>query len=221
MPTQPVRIAAADDHAIFRDGLCRLLEARPGFTVVGTAGSGSEALQLVADLSPDVLLLDVSMPDMSGLDVLRALHLPRPNLRVVLLTASADHDEILAALRLGARGIVLKESATATLYKCIDVVMQGEYWLGRGQVPTLIAAFRQASGAEPPSPADTLTRSELRIIAAVVEGAANKDIAAQFGLSEQTVKNHLRHVFDKLGVSSRLELAVFAIHHKLLARRRA
>jgi DNA-binding NarL/FixJ family response regulator len=220
MHTRPVRIATADDHPIFRDGLGRLLEARADFKVVGTAGSGREAVQLVADLSPDVLLLDLSMPDMSGIEVMRALDLTRSNVRVVLLTASADSEEILEALRLGARGVVLKESATTMLYKCIDVVMDGKFWFGHDYMPTLVSAFRQASGGEPPSPVDTLTASELRIIAAVVDGATNRDVAAQLGLSEQTVKNHLRRVFDKLGVSNRLELALFAIHHKLLQRQR-
>ena len=220
MQYRPVRIGIPDDHPLFRDGLRRLLEARSDFKVVGAAGSGSEAVQLVADLSPDVLLLDLSMPDMSGIDVLRVLDLPRSNVRVVLLTASADSEQILEALRLGARGVVLKESATTMLYKCIDVVMEGKYWLGHDHMPTLVSAFRQASGTEAPSPADTLTTSEMRIITVVVEGATNRDVAAQLGLSEQTVKNHLRHIFDKLGVSNRLELALFAIHNRLLDRKR-
>jgi two-component system, NarL family, nitrate/nitrite response regulator NarL len=220
MQQRSVRIVIVDDHPIFRDGLCRLLAARADFEVVGVAGSGSEAVRLVAELSPDLLLLDMSMPDMSGLDVLHALQQARTSVLPVLLTASADDEDMVTALGLGARGIVLKDSATAMLYKCIDSVMQGEYWFGRDQVPSLVAAFRQASGTGSPSPAETLTRGELRVIAAVVEGATNRDVAAQLGISEQTVKNHLRHVFDKLGVSNRLELALFALHHRLVPHRR-
>jgi DNA-binding NarL/FixJ family response regulator len=216
---QMVRIVTADDHPIFRDGLRRLLESQNGFQVVGEAGSASEAVRLVANLAPDVILLDLAMPDASGLDVLRALHASGATVRPVVLTATVDRPQILEALRLGARGIVLKESATALLYKCIHSVMAGEYWVGHDRMSLLVDALRQA-GTPPVAPADTLTRRELHIIAAIVEGATNKEISAKLGLSEQTVKNHMSHIFDKLGVSNRLELALFAIHHKLLDRAR-
>jgi DNA-binding NarL/FixJ family response regulator len=216
----PIRIVTADDHPIFRDGLKRLLESEPGFTVVGEAGSGSEALKVVAEQHPDVLLLDLGMPGGSGLDVLRSLRETATSVRVVLLTAGAERAEMLEALQLGARGLVLKHSATPLLHKCIRAVMAGEYWLGHDRLPELIDALRELGQRRAPSPVETLTARELRVIAAVAEGATNKDISDQLGLSEQTVKNHLSHIYDKVGVSNRLELALFAIHHKLLTSRR-
>jgi DNA-binding NarL/FixJ family response regulator len=220
MPAPGVRILLVDDHAMFREGLCRLLAAEAGFTVIGQTGLGADARRLVAELAPDVLLLDLSLPDMSGLDVMRELDLPRASVRVILLTASADNAQVLEALQLGARGLVLKEVAAATLIKAIRCVMQGEYWFGRHTVPNLVEALRRLTAPGPPSPADTLTTRELRVIAGVVEGRTNRDIAGELGVSEQTVKNHLTHIFDKLGVSSRLELALYATERKLRLRNR-
>jgi DNA-binding NarL/FixJ family response regulator len=214
-----VRIVVADDHPIFRDGLRRLLEAEAGFLVVGETGSAGAVVPLVADVAPDVLLLDLAMPDGSGIEVLSALHRERSPVRTVLLTASVEKDQVIEALLFGARGLVLKESATGLLFRCLRSVMAGEYWIGHDRTPDLIDALRRLGAADPPSPAETLTRRELRIVGAIVDGATNRDIATELDLSEQTVKNHLSHIFDKLGVSNRLELALFAIHHRLLERR--
>lgn len=210
----PIRIVTADDHPIFRDGLKRLLEAESGFRVVGEAGTGREAVQRVSELSPDVLLLDLSMPDGSGLEVLRALD-RTTGVRTILLTAAAEKREIIEALQLGARGLVLKDAATSMLPKCIRAVVAGEYWFGRNRLPDLIEALRQLREVPAPSPVQTLTKRELGVIAAVVSGATNRDISEELGLSEQTVKNYLSHIFDKVGVSNRLELALYAMHHKL------
>jgi DNA-binding NarL/FixJ family response regulator len=219
MPGPAVRIALVDDHAMFREGLCGLLAAEAGFTLVGQTGLGGEARRLVAEQAPDVLLLDLALPDMSGLDVMRDLELPRASVRVILLTAAAESGQVLEALQLGARGLVLKEAAAATLIKSIHCVMRGEYWFGRHTVPNLVEALRRLTAPEPLAPADTLTTRELRVIAGVVEGRTNRDIARELGVSEQTVKNHLTHIFDKLGVSSRLELALYATERKLRLRR--
>jgi DNA-binding NarL/FixJ family response regulator len=211
-----VRIVTADDHPILRDGLRRLLEAEPGLEVVGEAGSGAEAIRLVAALSPHLLLLDLAMPDVSGLDVLRALHQAGSTTRTVILTASADKEQLVEALLLGARGLLLKDSATALLYKCVKEVVAGGYWLGHDRLPGLIEMLRRLGCTQATRPAGTLTPRELHVVAAVLDGATNRDISTQLGLSEQTVKNHLSHIFDKVGVSNRLELALFAIHHRVL-----
>jgi DNA-binding NarL/FixJ family response regulator len=212
---QKIRIVIADDHPIFRDGLRRLLESEPEFTIVGEAGSGEEALKMVAQHTPDVLLLDLAMPGGTGLDVLRSLD-RNTEVRPILLTAAAEKRDMVEALQLGARGLVLKHSATSLLHKCIRCVMSGEYWFGRDRMPEMIDALRQLRQPQPTSPVQTLTRREISVIAAVVGGATNRDISEQLGLSEQTVKNHLSNIYDKVGVSNRLELALFAIHHKLL-----
>ena len=215
----PIRILIADDHALIREGLKKLLQLQRDFAVVGEAADGMEAVERTRQLKPDVLLLDLSMPRLDGLGVLKALSNPECGARCVLLTASIEPEETLEALRLGAHGIVLKESATDVLYKCIRAVMAGGFWVGHDRIGDLVHSLRKvepapASGAPP---ASRLTPREFQIIAAIVSGATNKDIGVQFGLSEQTVKNHLSHIFDKLGVSSRLELALYAVHHRLLA----
>jgi len=215
----PIRIVIADDHPLVREGLRALLERQPAFAVVGEAGDGVEAVEQVKALKPDVLLLDLAMPRLHGLDVLKALNETVPEVKVVLLTAAIEREEAALALRAGARGLVLKESATQLLYKCIRAVMNGEFWVGHERIDDLLHTLREVERARshPPSPASRLTRRELQVVAAVVDGASNKDIGKRFGLSGQTVKNHLSNIFDKLGVSNRLELALYAVHHKLLS----
>ena len=215
---KPVRIVIADDHPIFREGLKRLLETDPALSVVGQASGGFDAVRLVREFAPDILLLDFAMPHGSGLDALRELAELGGTTRTVLLTADIDRGDTVVALQLGARGVVLKESATDLLLKCIRSVAAGQYWVGHERVSDLVDSLRRAGQDDgQAAPASRLTRRELDIVAAIVEGAPNRDIAAQLGMSEQTVKNHLSHVFDKLGVSSRLELALYAMHHRLLA----
>lgn len=214
----PIRILIADDHPLVRDGLRRLLELQPGFIVAGEASDGVEAVHQVKALRPDVLLLDLTMPRMNGLEVLKELADRAAEVKTVLLTAAIEREETVDAMRLGARGVVLKESATQVLYKCIRAVMDGEFWVGRECIGDLMQSLRQ-NGRAPVrdvSPASHLTRRELQVVSAIVDGSTNKDLAKDLGISEQTVKNHLSNIFDKLGVSNRLELALYALHHKLL-----
>jgi two-component system nitrate/nitrite response regulator NarL len=215
-----VRIVTVDDHPIFRDGLRRLLEAEPDLAVVGEAVDADEAITLARTLSPDIVLLDVAMPKTSGLDVLQAL-VQMPGARVIILTAAIDKADIIKALQLGARGVVLKESATGLLMKAIRIVMEGGYWVGRESVSDLLLAL-QSLGPSPDRaeslPAFSLTQRELQIVALVVEAAGNRKIAETLAISEKTVKHHLTNIFEKLGVSSRLELALFAAQHRLTPR---
>lgn len=218
--SQQIRILIADDHPIFRDGLRRLLEAEPKFTVIGEACDGSEAVKLARQLKPDIMLLDLAMPKHPGLEALRDLSVPAnaTPVRVILLTAAAEKSQIVEALQLGARGVVLKDSATQLLLKAIQTVMAGEYWVGRESVSNLVQYLRtlmQSSHDEARQKKFGLTPRELEIVSAVVAGYSNKEIAEYFKISEDTVKHHLSNIFDKLGVSTRLELALFAVNQAL------
>jgi two-component system nitrate/nitrite response regulator NarL len=215
--TTPARILIADDHPIFRDGLKRLLESERDFRVVGEACDGIEAVELARKLHPEILLLDLAMPRRAGLEALRELSTDALPVRVILLTAGAEKEQIVEALQLGARGVVLKDSATQILLKSIRAVMSGEYWVGRESVSNLVQYLRTliGSGTSSRQRRYGLTPRELEIISAVVAGFANKEIAEHFKISEDTVKHHLSNIFDKLGVSTRLELALFAVNQSL------
>lgn len=216
----PIRIVIADDHPIFRDGLRRLLETETDLKVIGEACDGAEAVKLARQLKPDILLLDLAMPRQHGLEALREMSTSsnQGSVRIILLTAAAEKKQIVEALQLGARGVVLKDSATQLLLKSIYTVMAGEYWVGRESVSNLVQYLRnlmQSSGEEARQRKFGLTPRELEIVSAVVAGYSNKEIAEYFKISEDTVKHHLSNIFDKLGVSTRLELALFAVNQSL------
>jgi two-component system, NarL family, nitrate/nitrite response regulator NarL len=211
----PLRIVIADHQTIFREGLKRLLATEPDITVVADTGDATEAVRLVREHQPDVLLLELAMT--GGLDVLKRL-VSTP-VKALALTANAEKSAVLEALHYGVRGVVLKESPTDLLFKSIRKVAENEYWIGRDDVAMVIEAMRaQAQQAEAAKRVNKfrLTRREMDIVEAVAAGESNKGIAQRLKLSEDTVKHHISNVFDKLGVFSRLELALFAINHQLV-----
>jgi two-component system, NarL family, nitrate/nitrite response regulator NarL len=210
------RILIADDHRIFRDGLRKLLAAERDFEVVGEAGDGEEAARKVRDLRPDMLLLDLAMPEADGLHALQEIGHDQIT-RTLLLTGAIEESALVTALQLGARGIVMKGAATSLLIKAIRGVMAGEYWVGRDRVPGIVDALRPLLEKDRPSGENEfgLTGRELEVIAAIVAAYSNNDIATRLQISENTVKRHLTNIFEKLGVSNRLELALFAMNKRL------
>ena len=214
-----IRIVIADDHPIFRDGLRRLLESEPGYSVVAEAADGAGAIAACVQQNPDILLLDLTMPRVPGMEALREMSRAKSPVRIILLTAAIDRVQMLEALQLGARGIVLKESATEVLFQSMQAVMNGKFWVGRDAVDDL-QGYILRDLAKPVRQRNNfgLTGRELEIVTAIVQGLSNKEIATTFGIREDTVKHHLTSIFSKVGVNTRLELALFALDQNLVTK---
>jgi DNA-binding NarL/FixJ family response regulator len=217
-----VRIVIADDHPIVRDGLKKLLLLEDDFEIVGEAGDGREVLEKVQALDPDVLLLDLRMPNLDGLSALQSLQQTNKRTRVIVLTASEDKNEFVQAMKLGCSGIVLKQTAPDLIVKSIRKVNSGEIWLDSHTTAAVMRQFstgQEGSGGQAGTgkarERSPLSTREREIVALVAQGYKNKEMAEKMFISEQTVKNHLHNIFDKLGVSDRLELALYAIHKGL------
>lgn len=219
-----IRIIVADDHPIVRDGIRRLLTLEPDFDVIGEAGDGREVIELVTHLDPDILLLDLRMPNLDGLSALQTLQQTNRRTKIIVLTASDDKNEFVQAMKLGCSGIVLKQTAPELIVKSIRKVHAGEIWLDSNTTAAVMRQFA-APGSENSGSTNTtsgkprerspLSTREREIVTLVAQGYKNKEMAEKMFISEQTVKNHLHNIFDKLGVSDRLELALYAIHKGL------
>lgn len=215
-PRAAIRVLIADDHAIFREGLRKLLEAEADISVVGEARTGSECLTLVEKLKPDVVLLDLKMPEQDGLAVLTALGVQKTPAKALVLTASEDERDFVEAVKRGARGIVLKQAASELLLDGIRKVHRGELWIDQRVTAGVMKAMAEAPGTSTRRERPLLSDREREVVHLVAQGFRNKEIADKLFISEQTVKNHLHNIFDKLGVSDRLELALYALHHRLI-----
>ena len=220
-PDKPIRIVIADDHPIFREGLKCLLGTQEDFQLLAEVGNGDEVLDTIEKLQPDILLLDLRMPGTHGLMILERLQATKiSSTKVIVFSASEDKNEFVQAMKLGTSGIVLKQSPTDLLLKSIRKVYAGEIWLDSN---TTAAVIRQFATGDEEAPVDSnrvrgrspLSQREREIVSLVAQGFKNKQMAEKMFISEQTVKNHLHNIFDKLGVSDRLELALYAIHKKL------
>lgn len=218
-----IRIVIADDHPIVRDGIKRLLALESDIDVVGEAGDGRGVLDVVHETNPDVLLLDLRMPNLDGLGALETLQQTNKRTRVIVLTASEDKNEFVQAMKLGCSGIVLKQTAPDLIVKSIRKVFAGEIWLDSHTTAAVMRQFATpgsemaaaSSGGKTGRERSPLSTREREIVALVAQGYKNKEMAEKMFISEQTVKNHLHNIFDKLGVSDRLELALYAIHKGL------
>jgi DNA-binding NarL/FixJ family response regulator len=210
----PIRIVIVGEYPIFRHGLRRLLEAEPGLAMVGEDADGAKVDALVRAVDPDIVLLGCTTSKRSIVETIRAASASR--VRFILLSESVDVPEVTQGLAVGARGVVLKDSAPDVLFASIRHVMAGGIWLGHAPADRADAGLKKLSAERRHSHAFGLTPREVDIIRAVVAGCSNREIAARASISENTVKSHLTHIFNKSGASSRVELALFAAHHRLL-----
>jgi two-component system response regulator NreC len=211
----PIRILIADDHVLVRSGLRALLRAEPDLEVVGEAGDGSETLRLAADLSPDLVLLDVSMPGESGIATARRLREAHPELAVLFLTMHEDEGMLQEALHAGAAGYVIKRAEAPELLQAIHAAFRGDVYvhpaMTRGLLRQPVATRRRRGSPEP-----ELTPRELDVLRLLVRGNTNRQVADQLGLSTRTVESHRANLQGKLGLTSRVELVEYAEEHDLL-----
>jgi DNA-binding NarL/FixJ family response regulator len=211
-----VGIVIADEYPIFRDGLRRLLETQPRLRILGETGDGLEVIRLIHDLRPDILLLGLSASPRSLVETFERIASSGALVRTILLAGAVDNPDVVAAVQLGAAGVIYKDSAADVLFKGIDSVMDGHCWVGDNVVSNVAASLRKLNHARRRAKAFGLTQRELEILRAMMSGCSNKQIASQVAISESTVKRHVTHIFDKVGASNRVEVALFAAHHRLL-----
>jgi two-component system, NarL family, nitrate/nitrite response regulator NarL len=215
----PIRILVVDDHTLFRRGLTALLSREAQFQVVGDAADAGEAQRRAQALQPDLILLDNHLPGVNGVDALPALREAAPKARVLMLTISEDERDLAAALRGGACGYLLKTMEGDALAAAIRRAMRGESVIADGMTGKLVLAFQAASApaafAPPPAPGEGLSPREREIVRLIARGASNKEIGRELGIAETTVKIHVQHVLRKLGLTSRVQAAVYASEHGL------
>jgi DNA-binding NarL/FixJ family response regulator len=214
---ESLRVLLVDDHLLFRKGLVRLLDAQPDFKVVGEARDGLEAVEQARLLKPDLVLMDVRMPNCDGLEATRRIKAHMPDVRVVMLTVSDDEGDLVTAVRYGADGYLLKDLLPETLFQQLRGVMSGEAPISRAMTGKLFHQLAQRSQPTvQPAAKAVLSARECEILALVVDGYYNQEIAEELGIARNTVKNHLRSILAKLGVRNRVQAAAYAVSEGLV-----
>jgi DNA-binding NarL/FixJ family response regulator len=209
-----MRVLVADDHSLFRDGIISLLEAA-GFEVVGQAGDGQAAVEAALRLRPDLVLLDITMPQMSGLEALRLIKAELPETQVVMLTVSDDDADLSEALESGALGYLLKNLSADQFFEMLDGLQRGEAAMTRQTTTRLMKGLADLS-PQRAEPVESLTQRQIELLRLVAEGMSNKAIAQTLSISENTVKYHVKNILQKLGVQNRTEAVTHAIRAGLL-----
>lgn len=210
----PINVVIADSRPIFRDGLRRLLQTEPCLRIVGETGPDVDAAAVVRNLRPDILLVDFA--PQTTFEMLKTLAESGAAVRTIVLAEYVDGADLTKALELGARGLVLRDSAADVLFKSIHSVLAGQYWIASDSVVDAPAGLRKLEAELRRRREFGLTPRELEIVRMVLGALTNKEMGEKMAISENTVKSHLTHIFNKVGASSRIELALFAAHHRLL-----
>ena len=211
---KPIRILIADDHALFREGVNAILKSVPDIEIVGEAGSGMEVLALASDLTPDVILMDIQMPDINGVEATQRILKIRPDVGIIIVTMLEDDDSLFSAMRAGARGYVLKGADKAEMLKSIRAVASGEALFGSAIAVRLLNLFHnnpsQPKSESPSTAFPDLTDREREILSFIARGDTNTEIAEQLTISLKTVRNHVSNIFNKLQVVNRAQAALRA-----------
>ena len=211
-----IRVLLADDHALFRQGLRQLLELEDDIEVIGDASTGEEAQQMVTELRPDVVLMDINMPDVDGITATRAILAEYPRTSIVILTMYREDDYAFQAVRAGARGYLLKNAGSQDVVRAVRVTSQGASMVDPTLVPSLLREFHRLVNNPTAPKVERLNDREMTLLRMLVDGKSNKEIASELDLAESTVKNNLSLLFQKLGARDRTQAAVYAIARGLL-----
>jgi two-component system NarL family response regulator len=218
-PRDPIRVLVVDDHALFRRGLQMVLEQEDDIEVVGEAGDGAEAVEKVADTIPDIVLMDVRMPKRGGIDACTAIKDAVPSAKIIMLTISDEEADLYDAIKAGASGYLLKEISIEEVATAIRAVNEGQSLISPSMASKLLTEFAsmiKRGDERQQLPTPRLTDREMEVLKLVAKGMNNRDIAKQLFISENTVKNHIRNILEKLQLHSRMEAVVYAVREKLL-----
>ena len=211
----PIRLVVVDDHILFREGLIAIVRSMPDIDVVGQAGSVREAIEIVRNLNPDIVLMDFGLPDGTGADATRAILKEFPDCKIVFLTMSEEDEDLFTAIRSGARGYLLKNLHPAKLLSTLRSVQQGESALSRSMTMRVMEELSRSTKSEYPSEI-TLTHREIDVLRAIATGLSNQDIANHLFITENTVKYHVHSILEKLKLSGRREAVAYARKHGLI-----
>jgi len=212
-----VRVLVVDDHALFRHGLLHVLRSASDLAVVGEARDGMEAIEQAAELQPDVVLMDVRMPTMNGIEATRAIRSDFPSTQIIMLTVSDEEGDLYESVKNGASGYLLKDSSIDEVAQAVRVVAEGQSLISPSMAVKLIDEFKEMARTDREQvPTPRLTERELEVLRLVAKGMNNRDAARELFISENTVKNHVRNILEKLQLHSRMEAVMYAVREKLL-----